>query len=478
LTGADDDDLLHLEGGELPLAAGGQAAPPSRPVLQAQALEGVRAHAELLARLVEGPERHALAMALDELRLATDRVREAQQREARRRARGRRRALLAAGLAAVLLAAGGLLAVRAVDGRLQRLAADATQRDGQARAALDQALQRARAEHGAALAALSERLDEGQAVLASWLDGVTAERDAVQRQLDAAQAQAAALQAQADEALRREGEAAAEARRERDLRLTMLGDSARLREQLMEKEQDLHALTRTFADLQAARVPSPEPAIVPSAAAAAGLASRVTAALRASGVPDESVVEAAGPVDGALHGVLLRSAARDDAPSRVRRARRAELALVAGRPVLRLQGVSDANGHDVPDEHLDLPALDRAAWERLGLSLPGGAVSLEAMGRALDGLLQPHGWKLTGLDGFLDGTLLGLQLEQLDGEGRVLRGLRAASGRVLPGPELELRDGTLRVGADERPFFQDVYHLPLPAGDLAAWLAAVRVEAP
>jgi hypothetical protein len=96
--------------------------------------------------------------------------------------------------------------------------------------------------------------------------------------------------------------------------------------------------------------------------------------------------------------------------------------------------------------------------------------------RALDGLLLPHGWKVAALAGFADGALLGLQLEQRDGEGRLLRALHAASGLVLPGPLLELRDGTLSVGADERAFFQGVYRLPLPAGDLAGWQAALREQ--
>jgi hypothetical protein len=470
VTGADDDDLLHLEGGELPLAAASPAVP---------APEALRpAYAELLARLADGPERHALATALDELRQATDRTREAQQRDARGRARARRRALLAAGALALLLAVGGGLGLRALDGRLQRLAAEDAQRDGQARAQLDEALDRVRAEQAAALAALSGRLDGQQAALESRLHGTEAERDAAQASLALARAQAQELQARADEAARREAEALVEARRERDLRLESLGDGARLRQQLIEKEQDLEALTRTLAELQVARVPAPAPAIVPSAAAAAGLAARVTSALRASGVPDESVVEASGPLDGALLDVLLLSAGPDGTPSRVRRARRADLAVSAGRPVLRLEEVSDATGQALPDELVPLPGLDRAAWERLGLAMPGGAVSLERLVRALDGLLQPHGWKTVALQGFADGALLGLELEQRDGEGRLLRGLHAASGRLLPGPLLELRDGTLSVGGDERAFFQDVYRLPLPAGDLAGWQAALAELGP
>lgn len=467
MTGA-DDDLLHLEGGELPLAAAGPPVP----------VEPRPAYAELLARLADGPERHALVTALDELRQATDRARDAQQRQERARARARRRALFAAGALALLLAAGGALGLRALDGRLQRLADEEARRDRQAGAAADEALERLRAEQTASLAALAGRLDGQQAALESRLAGVEAERDAAQAALDLAQARSQELQARADEAARRETEALAEARRERDLRLESLGDGARLRQQLLEKEQDLEALAHTLAELQVARVPVPPPAIVPSAAAAAGLAARVTSALRASGVPDESVVEASGPLDGALQDVLLLSAGREGAPARVRRARRVELAVAAGRPVLRLLDVRDASGQPLPDELVAVPALDRPAWERLGLALPGGAVSLERLRTGLDGLLRPHGWEAVALEGYADGALLGLRLEQRDGEGRLLRGLRAARGQVLPGPLLELRDGTLSVGTDERRFWEDVYRLSLPAGDLAAWQAALREAAP
>lgn len=474
---ARDDELLHLEGGE---PAHGQVPRLAAAlVLQAQALEALRAaHGELLARLDQGPERQALVAALDELRQSTDRVREAQARAAARAARARRRVLLAGGAGLVLLLATGGLGWRALDARLGLARQEDAARAEGARVALDGALAGLRVEQQAALAGLAERLDLRLASQQLRLEGAEAERDAARREAETARTRADELERERDALVAREAQALADARRERDLRLESLGDAARLREQLQQKEQGLHELAQRVSELQTQAPPPAIPAIVPSVAAAAGLAARLTAALRASGVPGESVVEIGAVADGALQDLLLLAEGRDGAAPRVRRAARATLEVDRGRPVLRLTGLADAAGALDGEELLPLPALDRAAFERLGLAVPPGAVSLARLREGLAALLAPHGWSVARLGGWSDGQLLDLRLELLSSEGRLDRALEAARASVLPGPELDLLDGTLTAGGESRPFFQGRYRLPLPAGDLAAFDVALRASGP
>jgi hypothetical protein len=471
-----DDELITLEGGE----------PPGRPVrseaqlaaalvMQAQALDGMRrAHSELLARIDQGPERQALLVALQDLREATERVQAEQSRFTRRQARARRR-LAWLGAALLLLAAGATAAASLAAWQLgsvppatrAELDASLAGQQEQWRATLEQS----RADQSASLSALTARLDHDELALRDRLDQATAGRDEALRELQAAHEQAEALQ-------QRQDELQAQAARERDLRLGDLGEMARLREQVMDGEQRLADLTRTLTELHPAPVAPRAPGIVTTAATAGLLARQVTGALRASGAAEVSVLELGAVRDGVLHDLLVMLADPDGGPGRVLRVGWGELVAENGSAGLQLLDLVAADGSLAPPELVALPALDRPAWERLGVAVPAGAVAIGRLATALSALVEPHGWRVAGLRGYDGEALVGLRLDQLDVNGAVTRTLRAEHGVVLPGPELELSGGTLTVAGDERPFFGNVFRLPLPGGDFGAWLAAVRAETP
>ena len=458
MTSQDDDPS------RLPAAASGSEA-LTRPVgegqltaalmLQAQALEAMRqAHSDLLMRLEQGPERKALAKALEELRTSTDRVREGQEHAARKAARGRRRFALVGALA--LLVAGGSAVAVVWSGR--RLADETARREAAAR------------EQTVALAALTERLDGQQVELRQRADDALAARDMAQQALADVRDRVAALGSDLDDARRDRDSEKARADREREQHLTALGDGARLRDQLIERDRKLDELNHTLADLQQGRIIPPATDPVEAKASPAGLAARVTSALRGSGVRGVSVVECGGVSEGCLTGVLLLHDATDEAPGRAVHAERAELAVEAGVPALKLTSAGEL------PESVPLPAVDRLAWRQLGLAVPEAALSAARLAAALGALVAPQGWQVAELRGWDGETLRGLRLEQLDASGRVTRVLRAERGAVLAGPELELKDGTLRVGTDERAFYAGVYRLQLPGADLASWLTALQAE--
>jgi hypothetical protein len=452
-----DDQLVPLEGPTDPPL-------PAALVLHAQALEGMRrAHAELLARLDQGADTRGLVTALHELRDATERVAEAQSRAARRVARTRRRLTLVAGGLLLLAGAGAAAAGWAArEGRR----ADETEREGLRVAMTD----------------LSAQLGRQQSALQDQLEGATAEREAALVLLAEARQAAESEAARAAELQRQQDELAAEATRERDLRLTEMGEAARVRAQLVAAEQRLSDLTRAVDTLAAARteVPAGEadeaPAMVITAGSADNLARRITSVLRGSGVRLLSVVEVQAVSQGTLTNLLLRFSDPDGGAARIVRAGRGDIVVDRGLTGLRLLDVVTAEGESAPPELVPLPSIDRAAWEALGVFVPGGAASSSRLSQALGALLAPYGWQVAELRGCEGPALVGLRLEQVDSEGRVLRALRAERGTLGAGPELELRGGTLTVGADERAFYQDVYRLPLPGADLTAWQAALAAE--
>lgn len=390
-----------------------------------------------------------------------------QARVGRRQARARQRLALL-GVALLVLAAGG--AAAAAFGAWQ-LAEAWPAESAELAARQGAALQAVRAEQAAALAALGARLDQGVLDLRDRLDEATADRDEALAELQASRAQAEALQSRQDELQ-------AQAARERDLRLANLGETARLREQVIEGERRLADLTRTVSELQPAPVAPPAPAIVTTASTTGQLARQATGALKASGVPDVSIVELGTVSEGVMHGVLVMHADPEGGPPRVLRAGQAGIVAVGGLTALRLDDVVAADGSPAPAELLPLPELDRAAWEQLGVAVPAGAVAVSRLAVALGALVEPHGWRVAELRGWDGQALSGLRLEQLDVNGRVTRALRAERAVVLPGPELELSAGTLTVDGNERPFFGDVYRLALPSGDFGAWLLALQAETP
>jgi hypothetical protein len=461
-----DDELVPLQ----PVPPPSDPALPAALLLHAQALEGMRrAHAELLARLDHGAENKALVRALQELRDATERVGAAQTRAARRLTRTRRR-LVALGLGLALLAGAGA-ALAGWAAREARRADDAS-----------------RDELRAAIANLSTRLDQSEAELQGRLDGATAGRETALHQLADTRHELEALTTRAGELQRQQDELAAKAAHEHDQRLTELGEAAHVRAQLLESEQRFAGLQAAIAGVATARgepahgepAPAqaePAPAIVTTASAMLNLARRATTVLHASGAPDVALVEVQSVSQGALAGLLVKFEDPDGGPARVLRAATGDIVVDRGRTGLRLLDVATADGQPAPAELVPLPTLDRAAWEALGVVVPGDAASSSRLAKALGALVEPQGWHVAELRGCDAGTLVGLRLQQQDADGRVTRELRAERGVLGPGEVLELSDGTLKVGADERPFYQNVYRLPLPGADLGAWRAALAAEA-
>jgi len=461
-----DDELVPLQPGSPP----SDPALPAALLLHAQALEGMRrAHAELLARLDHGAESKALVTALQELRDATERVGTAQARAARRLTRTRRR-LTVVGLGLLLLAGTGAAFVGWAARDARR--ADDASRD----------------ELRTAIADLSTRLDQSEAELRDRLDGATAEREAALHQLADTRRELDALTTRAGELQRQQDQLAAKAAHEHDQRLTEMGEAAHVRAQLIESEQRLAGLQAALAGVASARgeaVPGergpaeagPAPAIVTTASAMLNLARRATTVLHASGAPDVALVEVQSVSQGALAGLLVKFEDPDGGPARVLRAATGDIVVDRGRTGLRLLDVATADGQPAPVELVPLPTFDRAAWEALGVVVPADAASSSRLAKALGALLEPQGWHVAELRGWDAGTLVGLHLQQQDADGRVTRELRAERGVLGPGEVLELSDGTLKVGADERPFYQNVYRLPLPGADLGVWRAALAAEA-
>ena len=449
-----DDDLVKFAGG-VPALPVSEAQLTAALVMQAQALDAMRrAHSDLLLRLEQGPEREALASALEELRASTERVREGQDRAARRMARSRRR-FAWVGAAAVLVAVASAVAVSWSAHRMQLGAAERDQD---------------RREQSEALAGLAARLDSQEAELRRRADDAVAARDAAQQALADVRDGANAVNAELTETRRDRDAQKARADREREEHLSALGDSARLRDQLQERDTRLADLGHTMADLQQGRSIVPATGIVASSANAAGLAARLTLALRNSGARGVAVAEAGGVQDGVITALLVVHEATEDAPSSATRAERGEIAVQDGRTVLLLSSAGQT------PESVPLPDLDRTAWKQAGVSLPATAVSAKHLATALGALLATQGWSVAELAGWDGESLRGLRLEQREPSGKLARVLRAERGTVLAGSELELKDGSLRVGDDERGFYAGVYRLPLPGADLSAWLATLQAE--
>jgi hypothetical protein len=206
------------------------------------------------------------------------------------------------------------------------------------------------------------------------------------------------------------------------------------------------------------------------------LARRATSVLHGSGAPDVALVEVQSVSQGALAGLLVKFEDPDGGPARVLRAATGDIVVDRGRTGLRLLDVATAEGQPAPVELVPLPTFDRAAWEALGVVVPGDATSSSRLAKALGALVEPQGWHVAELRGCDAGTLVGLRLQQQDANGRITRELHAERGVLGPGEVLELSEGTLKVGTDERPFYQNVYRLPLPGADLGVWRAALAAE--
>jgi len=356
---------------------------------------------------------------------------------------------------------------RAASEEGQRLAAD--QRLG---AAVAEAVERAAAEHAAAQAELTARLDAAQ----GELESVKSERD---------RALADLAQAGGDSATLRERVAALEAQQaqlQQKLdaaeagRLAQVGEASRLLDQVLERDRRLDVLNHSLAELREQEAAGQRPPSVVTVGRGDALAPRLNEALRRSGATHAVLLEAGLAADGTLHDVLARLT-EDGQPARVIASGHAALSFSAEGVSLRLDELGgEASGGGTPIQ-IDLPAFDADAWSSAGVAVPVPYRVASRVSVALSELLERFGWQVDGLRGVDGATLLGVELTQLDGPGKVLRSVKAPRAALTPGPELTLWDGAVITGEDERAFFDGVFRLPLPGLDATAWQAALSAGA-
>ena len=342
-------------------------------------------------------------------------------------------------------------------------------------AAVGEAVERAAGDHAVAQAELESQLAAAQ----QQLESITAERDGAVAELAAAGGETEALRARVAELEAGRAQLESDLAAAKDERLELIGESARLLGQVLDRDKKIDVLNHSIGELRDQGVASRPPSVVTSSRGDS-LAARVSEALRRSGASQASILQARLGEDGALQDVLAR-VTEDEQPPRVLSAERATLVAALGHASLRLEGVSagdDPAIHTPEVFDIDLPSFDPAPWIALGLVVPGPFRATGEVMTALNALLQRFGWQLDALGGVDGETLLGLELSQVESGGEVLRRLRAARGSLGAGPELTLWEGAVTTNGDERPFFGGVFRLPLPGIDAAAWSAALVPETP
>lgn len=327
--------------------------------------------------------------------------------------------------------------------------------------------------HAVAQAELQAQLLSAQSQVAT----LTSERDQALADLAQASSSEAALRERLTVLESGQTALSQELAASKDQHLRQVGESARLLDQVLERDRRLDLLNRSLADLRQQQVVATQPAAVVTVSRGEGPAAQASEALRRSGAPQAVVLEARLGEDGVLHGVLARLTG-DDQPARLISAESASLAFASGRASLRLQGLSGDVGEAADVIDIDLPSFDSGAWVLAGLAVPSNFKAASAVSLALGALLDKQGWHLDALHGVDGATLLGIELSQQDANGQVLRTVRAPRAMLSPGPELTLWNGTVTTGGDERGFFGGIFNLPLPGLDTAAWSAALGSSAP
>ena len=359
--------------------------------------------------------------------------------------------------------------------------AERTSSEQRVGAAVGAAVDRAASDHAAAQAELESQLAAERA----QLESVTAERDGAVADLAATAGETEALRGRVAELEQSHARLETELAAAKDERLKLIGESARLLEQVLDRDRKLDVLNRSIGELHDQGPASRAPSVVTSTRGE-GLAAKLSDALRRSGASQAAILQARLGEDGVLHDVLARLT-EDEQPPRVLAAERAALVASLGRACLRLEGVSAGPGADagavagaeVPERfEIDLPSFDPAPWSALGVAVPPAFRAASKATTALNGLLERFGWQLDALGGIDGEMLLGLELSQIETGGKVLRTLRAARGTLVAGPELTLWEGAVTTNGDERPFFGGVFRLPLPGLDASAWGAALAPETP
>jgi len=359
--------------------------------------------------------------------------------------------------------------------------AERTSSEQRVGAAVGAAVDRAASDHAAAQAELESQLAAERA----QLESVTAERDGAVADLAATAGETEALRGRVAELEESHARLETELAAAKDERLKLIGESARMLEQVLDRDRKLDVLNRSIGELHDQGPASRAPSVVTSTRGE-GLAAKLSEALRRSGAAQAAILQARLGEDGVLHDVLARLT-EDEQPPRVLAAERAALVASLGRACLRLEGVSAGPGADagavagaeLPERfEIDLPSFDPAPWSALGLAVPPAFRAASKVTTALNGLLERFGWQLDALGGIDGEMLLGLELSQIETGGKVLRTLRAARGTLVGGPELTLWEGAVTTNGDERPFFGGVFRLPLPGLDASAWGAALAPETP
>jgi hypothetical protein len=459
-------------------------------LMQAQALEAMRREqSDLLKRIEGGPSRAALVRSLGQVEAALKQVARLQQKARGQIARTRKRSTRLTGvLLFITLGLAGAVGWMAwtmqrelpesLSNMESRLEAAEASRGADIERAVSAAVAGATSATDDALASITSRLDQEQQRLVGELAVLQGVNDATKGALDEAHTENTDLRFQLDTLGASHAEMDLQLGEVRQERNRQIGENARLVEQVMDSERRLQELSETVAGLRAAQPPITPPPVASAIIAsppvvADGAAGRLTAALRSSGVLDLAVIEVGTISDGAMHDVLLRQVDAAGNEARILQAGLAWIVIEGGLARLRLDPVREQGAEQDAVIDVPLPALQAAVWRAEGVTVPGGFVPLPQVMTALDVLLSGQGWRITKLDSFDGDALGGLELVQEDENGIVLRSIHADSGFVLPtGPELELRDGSIRIGGDERPFYRGVFLLPLPGSDYGGWLVA------
>ncbi|MGQ0553627.1 MAG: hypothetical protein ACT4PU_10450 [Planctomycetota bacterium] len=388
--------------------------------------------------------------------------------------------LLAAGLLAVLLAA--LWFVRrelpvAVQSLRTELATDRQRRDDELLQGVSSALA-----DGA-----TQAREQFESALEALRQDQAAERARWQQELEAARrAQQELLQEQ--ERLRGESLAAGSvaANLQEDLVVARaesarrLVENSRLLEQLLDRDRRLQALQEQVTSIAERPENNSTGSILDSGhTSALGLVQSLAGLTRTAGAERFQLIEVGALHEGGLQNLVFRWAPDPEAAWQLLRAGTSALQISAGQMCLTLTAVSAADGASLPDVEVPLPNFAAASWSALGLAVPDRWTSLQRTRTALAALTQPAGYRVMRLEGWDGHELLGLELHQEDSAGQTLRILKAQRAEVLPmGPALELREGTVTSGGEERPFFKDLFRLQLPGGDFGAWLTGTRETAP
>ena len=267
-------------------------------------------------------------------------------------------------------------------------------------------------------------------------------------------------------------ESADKAREERN---KQLGENARLRQQLIERQRSFDELRKTLDAAHAnAEARTVAPVLVSRSSEREAeqvvepLVVRINKALRASSIKTLQVVEAATVVDGAASGLLVMEHDRITGRSEVYPIMAASLSV---RDSLVSLELVDEEGETAVHP---MPRWDAESWRATGMNVPEDFLPVATIEDSLRALTAHHHYELVSLGGFQDGELIDLVLELRTPQGELLQTFSAGRAVVVAeGPELLLSEGSVTENGVERPFWNGQSRLPLPGSNVKAWLEAV-----